>query len=48
MAVIRNVYIILATKPEHKRPLGTTQWWTVVNMVTNIHVPETTKNFFKN
>lgn len=48
MAVIRNVYKILATKPERKRPLGKMQWWALVNMVTNINVPEVAKNFFNN
>jgi hypothetical protein len=48
MAVIRNVYRILATKPEQKRPLGKTQWWALVNMVMNINVPEIAKNLFNN
>jgi hypothetical protein len=48
MAVTRNVYRILATKPEQKRPLGTMQWWAVVKMVMNIYIPGIAKNFFNN
>ena len=47
-AVTTNVYRVLATKPQRKRPLGMIDWRAVVNTVMKIYIPKIAKNFFNN